>query len=145
MLTDSLFVRETVTKTLSGVKLYRKKNNFRDGRTLVGGGKSRMLHVWSLESRKLMKILQLPAKVTVVKQLEFLSESFDGGSNQVGKALRFCILTRPQQLLSGTCDAEPDARKQKIGLCVIAIAFIISKPHFTPNTKDSSNTVDEQH
>ena len=42
-----------------------------------------MLHVWSLESKKLMKILQLPAKVTSVKQLEFLPDSFDGGANQV--------------------------------------------------------------
>ena len=43
-----------------------------------------MLHVWSLESKKLMKILQLPNKVTMVKQLEFLPDSFDGGANQVG-------------------------------------------------------------
>ena len=57
---------------------------FRDGRTLVGGGKSRMLHMWNLETKKLIKILQLPAKVTMVKQLEFLPESFDGGANQVG-------------------------------------------------------------
>ena len=57
---------------------------FRDGRTLVGGGKSRMLHMWNLETKKLIKILQLPAKVTMVKQLEFLPDSFDGGANQVG-------------------------------------------------------------
>lgn len=50
---------------------------------LVAGGRSRFLHVWALDSKKLVRILQLPAKVSAVKHLEFLPDSFDGGANQV--------------------------------------------------------------
>ncbi|KAK2140435.1 hypothetical protein LSH36_1353g00021 [Paralvinella palmiformis] len=55
----------------------------RDGRLLVGGGRSRYLHVWSLDTHKLQRIIELPKKVTCVRQLAFLADSFDGGSNQV--------------------------------------------------------------
>ncbi|EDO35457.1 predicted protein [Nematostella vectensis] len=55
----------------------------RDGRLLVAGGRSRFLHVWSLENKRLLHIIQLPAKVRVVKQAEFISSSFDGGSSQM--------------------------------------------------------------
>ncbi|XP_077982423.1 TBC1 domain family member 31-like [Glandiceps talaboti] len=55
----------------------------KDGRLLVAGGKSRFLHIWTLDTRRLLRIIELPTKVKVVKQVEFLSESFDGGSSQV--------------------------------------------------------------
>lgn len=55
----------------------------RDGRQLVAGGKSRYLHLWSLDTHKLLQIIELPKKITSVKQLEFLPDSFDIGSNQV--------------------------------------------------------------
>lgn len=55
----------------------------RDGRVLVGGGKSRHLHVFGLETHRLLRIVELPAKVKVVRQLHFLPDSFDGGANQV--------------------------------------------------------------
>ncbi|XP_033626137.1 TBC1 domain family member 31-like [Asterias rubens] len=55
----------------------------RDGRFLVAGGKSRFLHVWALDTRRLLRVIEMPVKVRVVKQLEFLPESFDGGSSQI--------------------------------------------------------------
>ncbi|XP_013421633.1 TBC1 domain family member 31, partial [Lingula anatina] len=55
----------------------------RDGRLLVAGGKSRFLHVWTLDTRRLLRIIQLPAKVKSVKEMEFLPDKFDAGSSQV--------------------------------------------------------------
>lgn len=55
----------------------------RDGRLLVAGGRSRFIHVWSLDTQRLTQIVELPNKVTSVKQLQFLSDNFDGGSSQV--------------------------------------------------------------
>ncbi|KAG9328168.1 hypothetical protein JZ751_016158 [Albula glossodonta] len=61
---------------------YRAFAVTRDGRTLAAGGRSNLLHLWSLESRKLLRIVQMPPKVRTVRQLEFLPDSFDGGSSQ---------------------------------------------------------------
>jgi len=47
--------------------------------------RSRFLHVWSLENKRLLHVIQLPARVRLVRQLEFISNSFDGGSSQVSK------------------------------------------------------------
>ncbi|NXC39449.1 TBC31 protein, partial [Penelope pileata] len=55
----------------------------RDGRIFVAGGKSNHLHLWCLESKQLVRIIQMPTKVRAVLHLEFLPDSFDGGSNQV--------------------------------------------------------------
>ncbi|XP_071502457.1 TBC1 domain family member 31-like [Diadema antillarum] len=55
----------------------------RDGRLLVAGGKSQFLHIWALDSRRLLRIVEMPAKVRAVKQLHFLPESFDGGASQM--------------------------------------------------------------
>uniref|UniRef100_UPI00398F2198 TBC1 domain family member 31 isoform X1 n=1 Tax=Pristiophorus japonicus TaxID=55135 RepID=UPI00398F2198 len=55
----------------------------RDGRALVAGGKSNFLHCWCLNARQLQRIIQMPPKVRTVRQLEFLPDSFDGGSSQV--------------------------------------------------------------
>ncbi|XP_030336037.1 TBC1 domain family member 31 isoform X3 [Strigops habroptila] len=54
----------------------------RDGRIFVAGGKSNQLHLWCLESKQLTRIIQMPAKVRAVRHLEFLPDSFDGGSSQ---------------------------------------------------------------
>ncbi|KAL9974989.1 hypothetical protein ACROYT_G012102 [Oculina patagonica] len=61
---------------------YRALATPRDGRLLVAGGRSRFLHVWSLENKRLLHVIQLPARVRLVRQLEFISNSFDGGSSQ---------------------------------------------------------------
>ncbi|KAM6373575.1 TBC1 domain family member 31 isoform 4-T5 [Alca torda] len=63
--------------------LYKVFAVTRDGQIFVAGGKSNQLHLWCLESRKLIRIIQMPAKVRAVRHLEFLPDGFDGGSNQV--------------------------------------------------------------
>ncbi|XP_035172904.1 TBC1 domain family member 31 isoform X1 [Oxyura jamaicensis] len=63
--------------------LYKSFAVTRDGRIFVAGGKSNHLHLWCLESKQLIKIIQMPTKVRAVRHLEFLPDSFDGGSNQV--------------------------------------------------------------
>ena len=45
--------------------------------------RSRFLHVWNLENKRLLHVIQLPARVRLVRQLEFLNNSFDGGASQV--------------------------------------------------------------
>ena len=54
-----------------------------DGRLLVAGGRSGFLHVWTMENRQLLRIIQLPSKIRTVKQLIFLPDSYDGGSSEV--------------------------------------------------------------
>lgn len=56
----------------------------RDGRVLAAGGKSNHLHLWCLEAKQLFRIIQMPSKVRAIRHLEFLPDSFDAGSNQVG-------------------------------------------------------------
>ncbi|NXN37572.1 TBC31 protein, partial [Rhinoptilus africanus] len=63
--------------------LYKVFAVTRDGRIFVAGGKSNQLHLWCLESRNLIRIIQMPAKVRAVRHLEFVPDSFDGGSNQI--------------------------------------------------------------
>ncbi|XP_030900300.2 TBC1 domain family member 31 isoform X2 [Melopsittacus undulatus] len=63
--------------------LYKAFAVTRDGRIFVAGGKSNQLHLWCLESKQLTRIIQMPPKVRAVRHLEFLPDSFDGGSNQV--------------------------------------------------------------
>ncbi|XP_004838059.1 TBC1 domain family member 31 isoform X4 [Heterocephalus glaber] len=63
--------------------LYKVFAVTRDGRLLAAGGKSDHLHVWCLEATQLVRIIQLPTKVRAIRQLEFLPDSFDAGSNQV--------------------------------------------------------------
>ncbi|KAK6174116.1 hypothetical protein SNE40_017453 [Patella caerulea] len=55
----------------------------RDGRILAAGGKSRYIHLWSLDTRRILRIIELPNKVTSVKQVEFLPDSFHTGVDQV--------------------------------------------------------------
>uniref|UniRef100_H3AHW1 TBC1 domain family member 31 n=1 Tax=Latimeria chalumnae TaxID=7897 RepID=H3AHW1_LATCH len=55
----------------------------RDGRVLVAGGKSNFLYLWCLDTRQIQRIIQMPPKVRTVRHLEFLPDSFDGGSSQV--------------------------------------------------------------
>jgi len=57
--------------------------SYRDGRILAAGGRSRFIHLWALDTRKLLRIVEMPDKVTAIKQLVFLPENFDGGASQV--------------------------------------------------------------
>lgn len=55
----------------------------RDGKCLVAGGRSNLLHLWSLENNQLIRAMQMPHHVHAIRQLEFLPDIFDGGANQV--------------------------------------------------------------
>lgn len=92
---DSIFAWDSETLTCKyqlhspDVTTQEKPSGFktfatpRDGRILIAGGRSRFLHMWSLDSQNLLHVIELPQKVKCVHQLEFLVESFDGGSNQI--------------------------------------------------------------
>ncbi|NXH58017.1 TBC31 protein, partial [Rhabdornis inornatus] len=81
---DTLHCKYQLPTAIEGsVLFYKVFAVTRDGRTLVAGGKSNHLHLWSLELKQLIRIIQMPEKVRAVRHLEFLSDSFDGGSNQV--------------------------------------------------------------
>ncbi|XP_064010298.1 TBC1 domain family member 31 isoform X2 [Pogoniulus pusillus] len=81
---DTLHCKYQLPTPVEGsVLLYKVFAVTRDGRIFVAGGKSNHLHLWCLESKQLVRIIQMPAKVRAVRHLEFLPDSFDGGSNQV--------------------------------------------------------------
>ncbi|XP_071092006.1 TBC1 domain family member 31-like [Haliotis cracherodii] len=62
---------------------YRAFAATRDGRVLAAGGRSRFVHLWSLDTRRLLRIVELPTKVTSVKYMEFVPDNFQGGVDQV--------------------------------------------------------------
>ncbi|XP_060099237.1 TBC1 domain family member 31 [Heteronotia binoei] len=81
---DTLHCKYQLPSPIEGSSLrYKVFAATRDGRILAAGGKSNHLHLWCLESRQLLRIIQMPTKVRAVRHLEFLADSFDGGSNQV--------------------------------------------------------------
>ncbi|NXG66241.1 TBC31 protein, partial [Hemiprocne comata] len=81
---DTLHCKYQLPTPVEGsVLVYKVYAVTRDGRIFVAGGKSNHLHLWCLESQQLIRIIQMPAKVRSVRHLEFLPDSFDGGSNQV--------------------------------------------------------------
>ncbi|XP_067304784.1 TBC1 domain family member 31 [Pseudorasbora parva] len=53
-----------------------------DGKTLAAAGRSNLVHLWCLESRQLLRVIQMLPNVKTVRYLDFLPDSFDGGSNQ---------------------------------------------------------------
>ncbi|NXQ83996.1 TBC31 protein, partial [Nyctibius grandis] len=81
---DTLHCKYQLPTPVEGsVLLYKVFAVTRDGRIFVAGGKSNHLHLWCLETKQLIRIIQMPAKVRATRHLEFLPDSFDGGSNQV--------------------------------------------------------------
>ncbi|NXT11866.1 TBC31 protein, partial [Prunella fulvescens] len=81
---DTLHCKYQLSAPVEGsVLFYKVFAVTRDGRTLVAGGKSNHLHLWCLELKQLIRIIQMPEKVRAVRHLEFLPDSFDGGSDQV--------------------------------------------------------------
>ncbi|XP_061851401.1 TBC1 domain family member 31 isoform X2 [Colius striatus] len=81
---DTLHCKYQLPTPVEGsVLLYKVFAVTRDGRIFVAGGKSNQLHLWCLESKQLIRIIQMPAKVRAVRHLEFLPDNFDGGSSQV--------------------------------------------------------------
>lgn len=58
-----------------------------DGKSLVAGGRSNLIHLWCLDSQQLVRVIQMPTQVRTVRQLEFLPDSFDRGASQVQQDL----------------------------------------------------------
>lgn len=66
---------------------YRTLVSSSNGRTLAAAGRSRFINLFALDTRALFRIIELPNKVTFVKQIVFLPEKFDNGSSQILGAL----------------------------------------------------------
>uniref|UniRef100_A0A3Q2P7U2 TBC1 domain family member 31 n=1 Tax=Fundulus heteroclitus TaxID=8078 RepID=A0A3Q2P7U2_FUNHE len=80
---DTLFCKYQLPVPDSGPRIsYKAFAVTRDGKSLAAGGRSNLLHLWCLDSQRLLKVIQMPAQVRTVRQLEFLPDSFDGGANQ---------------------------------------------------------------
>ncbi|XP_039973734.1 TBC1 domain family member 31 isoform X2 [Xiphias gladius] len=80
---DTLFCKYQLPVPDSGPKIsYKAFAVTRDGKRLVAGGRSNLLHLWCLDSKQLVRVIQMPTQVRTVRQLEFLPESFDGGASQ---------------------------------------------------------------
>ncbi|KAM3842051.1 TBC1 domain family member 31 [Vipera latastei] len=92
----------------------------RDGRILAAGGKSNHLHLWCLESKQLLRIIQMPTQVRAMRQLEFLSDSFDGGSNQVLGVLSQDNIMRFINI--STCKLLFDLGSHEEGISVAAVS-----------------------
>ncbi|KAM8847022.1 TBC1 domain family member 31 isoform 1-T1 [Synchiropus picturatus] len=88
---DSVFAWESDTLTCEyqlpaldcGPRIsYRTFAVSQDGKLLAAGGRSYLLHLWCLESKELVKVIQMPDEVRTVKQLEFLPDTFDEAAGQ---------------------------------------------------------------
>ncbi|XP_071377085.1 TBC1 domain family member 31 [Centroberyx affinis] len=80
---DTLFCKYQLPVPESGPRIYYKAFAVtRDGKSLAAGGRSNLLHLWCLDSRQLVRVVQMPTQVRTVRQLEFLPDSFDGGASQ---------------------------------------------------------------
>ncbi|XP_036930288.1 TBC1 domain family member 31 isoform X1 [Acanthopagrus latus] len=80
---DTLFCKYQLPVPDRGPKIsYKAFAVTRDGKSLAAGGRSNLLHLWCLDSRQLVRVIQMPTQVRTVRQLEFLPDSFDGGASQ---------------------------------------------------------------
>uniref|UniRef100_A0A8D3E2P5 TBC1 domain family member 31 n=1 Tax=Scophthalmus maximus TaxID=52904 RepID=A0A8D3E2P5_SCOMX len=80
---DTLFCKYQLPVPDCGPKVsYKAFAVTRDGKRLVAGGRSNLLHMWCLDSQELVRVIQMPTQVRTVRQLEFLPDSFDGGASQ---------------------------------------------------------------
>uniref|UniRef100_A0A8C7YUJ1 Uncharacterized protein n=1 Tax=Oryzias sinensis TaxID=183150 RepID=A0A8C7YUJ1_9TELE len=80
---DTLFCKYQLPLPDSGPRIsYKAFAVTLDGKSLASGGRSNLLHLWCLESRQLVRVIQMPSQVRTIRQLEFLPDSFDGGASQ---------------------------------------------------------------
>ncbi|XP_068426711.1 TBC1 domain family member 31 [Clinocottus analis] len=80
---DTLFCKYQLPVPDSGPKIsYKAFAVTRDGKSLAAGGRSNLLHLWCLDSKQLIRVIQMPTQVRTIRQLEFLPDSFDGGASQ---------------------------------------------------------------
>ncbi|KAI5105790.1 TBC1 domain family member 31 [Silurus meridionalis] len=81
---DTLFCKYQLPVPQEGPRIHYKAFAVtQDGKTLAAAGRSNLIHLWSLDSQQLLKIIQMPQEVRTVRHLDFLPDSFDGGSSQV--------------------------------------------------------------
>ncbi|XP_053105152.1 TBC1 domain family member 31 isoform X2 [Hemicordylus capensis] len=118
---DTLRCKYQLPSPIEGSSLrYKAFAVTRDGRVLVAGGKSNHLHVWCLESQQLLRIIQMPTKVRAIRHLEFLPDSFDGGSNQVLGVLSQDSIVRFINIQ--TCKLLFDIGSPEEGICMVTIS-----------------------
>uniref|UniRef100_A0A8C9RB14 TBC1 domain family member 31 n=1 Tax=Scleropages formosus TaxID=113540 RepID=A0A8C9RB14_SCLFO len=98
---------------------YRAFAVSRDGRLLAAGGRSSVVHLWCLDNWQLLKAVQMPPKVRTVRQLEFVSDSFDRGSSQVWSYIYRHILGVLSQ----------DGIVQFINIQTLKLLFEVGSPH----------------
>ncbi|XP_029958071.1 TBC1 domain family member 31 [Salarias fasciatus] len=80
---DTLFCKYQLPVPDCGPRIsYKAFAVTRDGKSLATGGRSNLLHLWCLDSKQLIRVIQMPSQVRTVRQLEFLPDSFDGGASQ---------------------------------------------------------------
>ncbi|XP_016387726.1 TBC1 domain family member 31-like isoform X1 [Sinocyclocheilus rhinocerous] len=81
---DTLFCKYQLPVPQDGPRIYyRAFAVTQDGKTLAAAGRSNLVHLWCLDSRQLLRVIQMPPKVKTVRFVDFLPDSFDGGSNQI--------------------------------------------------------------
>ncbi|XP_015686093.1 TBC1 domain family member 31-like, partial [Protobothrops mucrosquamatus] len=118
---DTLRCKYQLPSPIEGSSLHYKVFAVtRDGRVLAAGGKSNHLHLWCLESKQLLRIIQMPTQVRAIRQLEFLSDSFDGGSNQVLGVLSQDNIMRLINI--STCKLLFDLGSHEEGISVAAVS-----------------------
>uniref|UniRef100_A0A8C1XNF5 TBC1 domain family member 31 n=1 Tax=Cyprinus carpio TaxID=7962 RepID=A0A8C1XNF5_CYPCA len=81
---DTLFCKYQLPVPQDGPRIhYRTFAVTQDGKTLAAAGRSNLVHLWCLDSRQLLRVIHMPPEVKSVRFVDFLPDSFDGGSNQI--------------------------------------------------------------
>ncbi|XP_072536472.1 TBC1 domain family member 31 [Salminus brasiliensis] len=80
---DSLFCKYQLPVQDGPRMHYKAFAVTQDGKTLAAGGRSNLLHLWCLDSQQLFRVIQMPPQVRTVRHIDFLPDSFDGGSSQI--------------------------------------------------------------
>ncbi|KAJ0000142.1 hypothetical protein NQD34_011984 [Periophthalmus magnuspinnatus] len=80
---DTLFCKYQLPVPDCGPRIsYKAFAVTRDGKNLVSAGRSNLLHLWCLEIKQLIKVIQMPSQVRTIRQLLFVPDTFDNGANQ---------------------------------------------------------------
>ncbi|XP_053349532.1 TBC1 domain family member 31 [Clarias gariepinus] len=81
---DTLFCKYQLPVPQDGPRIHYKAFAVtQDGKILAAAGRSNLVHLWSLDGQQLFRILQMQPEVRTVRNLDFLPDTFDGGSSQI--------------------------------------------------------------
>ncbi|XP_043118038.1 TBC1 domain family member 31 isoform X2 [Puntigrus tetrazona] len=81
---DTLFCKYQLPVPQDGPRIhYRTFAVTQDGKTLAAAGRTNLVHLWCLDTQQLLRVMHMPPKVKSVRFVDFLPDSFDGGSNQI--------------------------------------------------------------